>query len=144
MLCRTFLALAAASAGVLVCRRIAARHPDTAAGLQSRARHLYLAIPMLLAFLALSIYITANPARHWNLPWIVQLHYSAIHWGGISCILGYVFGFCCTAGFLTVQREDGSSWDLDWPPFAPFRHMRNSGPARTSRTLRLQGRHRMA
>ncbi len=105
MLWGGLISLAFAVAGVWVCRRIASRLPQpTLVSLQSRARHLYFAIPLLLILPSLSIYITANPSLHWDLPWFVQRHYSALHWSGISCTLAYVFGFCGAAAFLTGHR----------------------------------------
>jgi hypothetical protein len=66
--------------------------------------HLYLAFALLAIMPCVNVWVTDNPSLQWGMPAWLQIHYLAIYWGSICAVLGYVFGYCCGAKWLTAAR----------------------------------------
>jgi hypothetical protein len=81
--------------GVWVCERVAAGQSDRHFPAQlKRARHLYLAFPLLLILPWTNLYVASHVSVQWDMPEWLQCHWAALSWGAVSSTLAYVFGFC--------------------------------------------------
>jgi len=69
-----------------------------------KTRHLYLALPLLLLFPFINVYIASHPELQWDMPAWLQLHWAALSWAIVSGVLAYVFGFCSRAAMTIGHR----------------------------------------
>ena len=90
-----------AALGVAIAKRDFRRHPNRKPGQPANLRwYLCLGVPILLLLPILNIWLTGHPTSVWGMPAWLQIHYFPIYWGLICAVLGYGFGFCCSAKFL--------------------------------------------
>jgi hypothetical protein len=68
-----------------------------------RARHLYLAIPLLSALPWVNYYVASRPSLQWDMPDWLQLHWAALSWCMVSAILAYFFGFCSAVAWASTK-----------------------------------------
>jgi hypothetical protein len=92
---QAFAILIFGALGVWVCEAVAAGQSDRHFPAQlRRARHLYLAFPLLLILPWANLYVATHPSVQWDMPEWIQLHWAALSWGAVNSTLAYVFGFC--------------------------------------------------
>jgi hypothetical protein len=97
--------LAFGAGGAAVCRaRLKGLPVATFSPLLRRTLHLYLALPLLLLFPFINVYIAGDAEIQWDMPGWLQLHWAALSWAIVNGILAYVFGFCCMSGFARNHR----------------------------------------
>jgi hypothetical protein len=96
--------LALGALGVWVCEAVAKGESDRHFPAQlKRARHLYLAFPILSVLPWANVYVATHLSIQWNMPEWLQLHWAAVSWGIVSATLAYVFGFCSAVAWASEK-----------------------------------------
>ena len=91
--------------GAWVRNVVAAGQSDTHfPALLRRARHLYLAFPVLAALPPANVYVASYPSLQWDMSDWLQLHWAPLSWGIVSATLSYVFGFCSAVAWASGKR----------------------------------------